>query len=299
MRNSHRARSMLGMQRRLFLAGLGWGSLRLAAWGGDGHRLITRLAVKHLPEDMPRFFPAALKQLEFLSIEPDEWRDKEERALSETLYPGHETDHIFKADVYRVGKLPKDRYEYFDQLREKGLDVRRVGTLPYRAMELFQRSRVSYRRWMKVEAEVKPHLEARIVEDCGLLNHYLADASMPMHVSRNSNGWFAEENPKGFTRDRTAHGRFESQFVRARITDAIVEPYMKPVAVVRDGMARIEEHIARSLARVEPLYELEKLEPYGAENAREEHRKLCAECLADGASTVRDFWYSAWKTLQA
>lgn len=286
------------MNRRGFLAGLAWLPFSLRAWGGDGHRLITRLAVKTLPEDMPAFFPAALYQLEVLSIEPDEWRDQEERALSETLYPGHETDHIFKADVFRVEKLPLDRYHYFDQLHREGRDVRRVGTLPYRAMELFQRSRVSYRRWMKAEGNLRRVYEARIIEDAGIMNHYLADASMPMHVSRNYNGWFEENNPKEFSRDRTAHGRFESAFVKARITDEIVMPHMKPVKVVTDGLGEIHAHVNRSLGRLEPLYELEKMEPFSAECSRPEHIRLCAECLADGASTVRDFWYSAWKTLQ-
>lgn len=286
------------MDRRGFLAGLGLLPFSLRAWGGDGHRLITRLAVKTLPEDMPPFFPAALKQLEVLSIEPDEWRDKEERAISETLYPGHETDHIFKADVFQHDRLPTDRYQYFDQLHREGRDVRRIGTLPYRAMELFQRSRVSFRRWMKSEGDLRRVYESRIIEDAGIMNHYLADGSMPMHVSQNYNGWFQEENPKEFTRDRTAHGRFESAFVKAQIKDEIVLPYVRPVAVVTDGLGTIHAHIQRSLGRLEPLYELEKVEPFSAECTRPEHVKLCAECLADGASTVRDFWYSAWKSLQ-
>lgn len=287
------------MHRRSFLAAFALSPFCLRAWGGDGHRLITRLAVKTLPEDMPGFFPAALKQLEFLSIEPDEWRDKEERAISETLYPGHETDHIFKADVFKADKLPTDRYQYFDQLHQQGRDVRRIGTLPFRSMELFQRARVSYRRWLRADDTTKRFLEARIIEDCGLMNHYLADGSMPMHVSQNYNGWFEDANPKDFTRDRTAHGRFESAFVKARITDEIVLPYVRPARVVTNGLGEIHAHIQRSLSRLEPLYELEKIEPYGADNTRPEHIKLCAECLADGASTVRDFWYSAWKTVAA
>ena len=104
---------MVHMNRRSFLAAIPLLTLSLNAWGGDGHRLITRLAVRTLPEDMPSFFPAALN-------EPDEWRDKEERAISETLYPGHETDHIFKAD----------RNQYFDQLHCEGRDARRIGTRP-------------------------------------------------------------------------------------------------------------------------------------------------------------------------
>jgi hypothetical protein len=289
---------MVHMNRRSFLAAIPFLPLSLKAWGGDGHRLITRLAVRTLPEDMPSFFPAALTQLEVLSIEPDEWRDKEERAISETLYPGHETDHIFKADVFKHDKLPTDRYQYFDQLHREGRDVRRIGTLPYRAMELFQRSRVSYRRWLKADDATRRFYEARIIEDAGIMNHYLADGAMPMHVSQNYNGWFEESNPNDYTRDRTAHGRFESAFVKAQITDEIVMPYVRPVKVVTDGLTEIHAHIQRSLGRLAPLYELEKIEPYSAECSRPEHIKLCAECLADGASTVRDFWYSAWRTLK-
>ncbi|HXJ37897.1 MAG TPA: hypothetical protein VNH18_01390 [Bryobacteraceae bacterium] len=217
----------------------------LWAWGQDGHFLVARLAVAALPPDMPKFFTGAAETLVLLNPEPDTWRDSAEGKLSPALRLGHDPDHFFKFELYSPAALPPDRYSFLEDLRQQGKLARQVGMLPYRAMELFQRVRSGFRRWRAAtdpgtsDPKMARFIEARIIEDAGLLGHYIADAAMPLHMSVNPNGWTLEENPRGYTRDNTLHRRFETDFVRARIHDGDVKPLLRETTVASDPFASI------------------------------------------------------------
>ena len=278
----------------LFLGFLSW---QAGAWGRNGHELIARLAVKNLPPDMPLFFLEAQAQLEFLNPEPDSWRDRAERELHQALYRGHDPDHIFKFELFAPESLPLDRYSYTDALKSQGQQIPPVGMLPYRAMELFQRLRSTFRRWrVEEKAEVKRFLQARIIDDAGILGHYIADSAMPLHMSVNRNGWELPENPNSYTTEKTLHRRFESEFVNARISSPEIQPLVRPVKVADDVLAEIYAHMRRSYDNVIPLYELEKAEPFTSENQNPESHRFAVERLADAVSTLRDLWFTAFKT---
>src|SRR5580692_9655499 len=56
------------------------------AWGGDGHKMINRLAAANLPKDVPAFLRNgnALDTMEYLGPEPDRWKGRNEKELSDT-----------------------------------------------------------------------------------------------------------------------------------------------------------------------------------------------------------------------
>ncbi len=64
------------------------------AWGGDGHRMINRLAGTALPSDVPEFLrsPQGLNALEYYGPEPDRWRDHTEPELNAAQSPEHFID---------------------------------------------------------------------------------------------------------------------------------------------------------------------------------------------------------------
>lgn len=275
----------------LLVASNAWG------WGRDGHYLIARLALTSLPADMPKFFIDATSEFEFLSPEPDVWRDRVEQELGIGLDRGHNPDHIFKFELYSPEVLPLDRYSFIETLNEEGIPVRLVGMLPYRAMELFQRTRVSWRRWHQTsDPQERRFLEARIIQDAGLLQHYIGDSAQPHHMSVNRNGWELPDNPRGYTTDNTLHRRFESDFVKAHIRPDHVQPLIRSMQVVDDGLAYIYAHMRRSWERITELYELELKQPFGAEHATPEATTFVATRLADAVSTLRDLWYTAYVT---
>jgi hypothetical protein len=269
----------------------------LMAWGREGHSLVARVAVAALPSDMPKFFTEAADSLVFLNPEPDIWRDAEEEKLSPALRRGHDSDHFFKLELYSPETLPSDRYNFFEDLRGKGLEPLIVGVLPYRAMELFQRVRIGFRRWRNTtDPKTRRFLEARIIDDSGILGHYIADAAQPLHMSVSSNGWTPTDNLNGYTRSNTIHRDFETEFVRARIHDTDVKPLLRETVVVNDGLGYIYAHMRRSSKELETVYRMEQAMHFGPDNTDPKAVRFVASRLADGASTLRDLWYTAWVT---
>lgn len=268
-----------------------------SGWGPDGHHMVARLAVVSLPADMPSFMKREISRLMFLNYEPDAWRDPEEEKFSPALRRGHDPDHHFHLELFSLPDLPPDRYSFLEMLYRQGKDPTQVGVLPYRAMELFQRIRVAFRQWRVTrDKDTAAFLEMRIVDDAGILGHYIADASEPLHVTVNHNGWELPENPGNYTRDNTLHLRFEADFIHSRVHDGDVIPLIRKAQRVNTGLPYIYSEIKRSHDRVIPLYELEKDSNFGAGDSSPKAVTFAAECLADGASTLRDLWYEAYES---
>ena len=273
------------------------GNIPATAWGPDGHYMVARLAVASLPADMPAFLKRDTRRLMFLNFEPDAWRDPEEEKLSPALRRGHDPDHHFHLELFSAPDLPLDRYSFLKTLCREGKDPVEVGVLPYRAMELFQRMRVGFRQWRSAkDQDTAAFLEARILDDAGTLGHYIADASQPLHVTVNHNGWQLPDNPAGYTRDNTLHIRLEADFIHSHLHDSDVAPLIRKVQPVSNGLPYIYSEIRRAHDRVVELYELEKVSKFGTADDNLKAVRFAAERLADGASTLRDLWYEAYRS---
>src|SRR5262245_45978027 len=178
------------------------------AWGEEGHRFINRVAAEHIPADMPAFFRNAGTRLSFLGPEPDRWRDNKElfKALGEVNGPDHFID-MDRAENFAA--LPNDRYLYSDWLRASGKDPKDIGFLPYSILEGYQKVQVLFRIWREPQHEAeRDQIEQNIVYYAGVLGHYVADGSQPLHTSIHYNGWTTSLNPELHTRE-PRHGRFE------------------------------------------------------------------------------------------
>ncbi len=201
------------------------------AWGGDGHRMINRLAGAALPLDVPEFMrcPQGLNALEYYGPEPDRWRDRPEPELNAAQAPEHFIDLEY-ADV--VGTLPRRRYEFIRALAfaqkdhpDLGLTPEKVGLQPYVTTEVWQRLKVGmrqYRTLLAAKQDTKP-VEAEILFYAGWLGHYVADGSMPLHTTIQYNGWTGP-NPNGYTTEHKIHALFESEFVAANVKAGDVAP---------------------------------------------------------------------------
>jgi hypothetical protein len=278
-------------------AGLAYTGASLGAWGPDGHHMVARLAVSALPADAPPFLRSASERLQFLNYEPDFWRDPVEERLSPALRQGHDPDHHFKLERFGPGPLPPDRYAFLEWAAREHKDPRYIGVLPYRAMELFQRMRVAFRRWRQErDPATRADLEARIVDDAGILGHYIGDAAQPLHTTIHNNGWVLPDNPRGFTRDNTIHLRFEHEFVHSRMIDDRVRPLMSAARIIDDPLTAIHQELRRASEQVIRVYELEQAAPFGPASTAAASESFVAARLADGATILRDLWYTAYRT---
>ncbi len=286
----------------VLMAGLLLIPATLDAWGDAGHRLVGLAAAQRTPEDMPAFFRAASQQLAYLNPEPDRWKDRAERTIDPALEGGTSPEHYIDMDLVspaalRAALAAANRFAYADTLRAAGVAANTMGLLPFEMLELAQQLRGDFRLWrIAPDSTVRSWIEARIIDDAGILGHYVADGSNPHHTTKHHNGWVGE-NPRGYTSDNRFHSRFESAFVQAhmRLPD-ILAGMTNEARVLPNLREAIVTYLTISFGQLDRLYELDKLTPFQPETSTVEQKAFAAARLAAGADMLRDIWYTAWVT---
>jgi hypothetical protein len=265
-------------------------------WGLHGHDISGRAAATALPAELPGFFRNGTEQLTYLNAEPDRWRGDRSREVNEAM----RYDHYIDLEIIPAIALEApDRFHYLMRLQDAGVanPARDAGLLQFRIVELYQRLVIEWRLWRSETDPMKRQMiEQRIMNDAGILGHYVSDAANPHHTSVHHNRW-AEGylNPRGFTTEPGFHSRFESQYVGANIqaSDLIPRIERRP-RTLTDIRVETMAHIKRSHDRLERLYELDQSERWSADTRGAEHREFAIERLAAGANMLRSFWWSAW-----
>ena len=265
--------------------------------------MINRLAAQALPKDVPEFLrsPAAVDAMEFYGPEPDHWKSNAEPELNAAGSPEHFIDLEY-ADLIG-GPLPRKRYDYIRALAyaqkthpDLPLSPEKVGLQPYAATEAWERLKSDMRDYRQLVADhkdVKP-LECEIVFTAGILGHWVADGSQPLHVTIQYNGWTGP-NPNNYTTLHKIHAQFESDFVKANVKpERDVAPLIpsKP-ALLGDVFDQYVAYLRTSNSYVEQVYKLEKAGRFDGEGTAES-RKFTDERLAAGATELRDLIYTAW-----
>ena len=267
-----------------------------APWGRDGHLMVGRAAAAHIPRDMPAFFRREVQRLSYLNFEPDRWRDNDMAEMNEAFRYDH---YIDLENVPITAREARDRYQFIDSLyRQTDLarPERDAGFLPFRIVELAQRLETGFRRWRATSGDERAWIEERIVNDAGVLGHYVADGSQPHHSTIHFNGWSSgAPNPRGFSTARDFHSRFESAFVAAavdpdQVRDAVGDS-LEPLADLRGA---VWAYIDESNDLVVRLYELEDAVGFDAANPHPDATAFALERLTAGAEMLRRVWYTAW-----
>ena len=274
----------------------------LWAWGGDGHRMINRLAAQYLPADVPVFLRNgnALDTLEYLGPEPDRWRNRAEDELSQAQAPDHFIELEY-ADL--VGPLPRKRYDFSRALAAAQaahpnlfLSPEKVGMQPWQVEEVWQRLKVDFREYRKLLAanQNTAPVQTAILFDAGWLGHYVADGSMPLHTSIQYNGWVGP-NPNGYTTEHHIHSLFESVYVGANIKASDLAPLVaaSQPQVIHDEWTSYLDYLRHTHTLVEKTYQLEKSGGFAGVGTPEA-KAFTEERLAAGAIELRNLINSAW-----
>lgn len=274
----------------------------LFGWGERGHYLTGQAAAAKLPVAMPAFFKAAAAQLAYLNPEPDRWRDRAESSLDPAMDQASAADHFIDMEMVAPDRLAAalaapNRYAYADTLRAAGVEAVKFGFLPFRMLELTQRLRQEFRLWRTApNDQVRDWVQQRIINDAGILGHYVADGSNPAHTSVNYNGWTGD-NPNGYATDKRFHSRFESAYVQTHISIDDVLPGVDTTALSLGSLRpAIIAYLKTTNGEVEHLYQLDKAAPFDANTTAPENKRFTAARLAAGAQMLRNLWWTAWVT---
>ena len=268
-------------------------------WGAVGHEMAARTATGALPDDMPPFFRAAADQLVYLNPEPDRWRSFQLREMDQAW----NYDHYIDLENIPNGALDApDRFNFLKALydAELGKPERDGGFLPYRIIEVYQRIVTEWGWWRsETDLQKKQWIEARILNDAGILGHYVTDASQPHHPPIHFTGWSAgAPTPAGCSHDSAVHPRLERPFVEAHVTQADVDAAARrgsPPSVAGAARAAVWAYIEESHSHVGELYRLDRdigFDPDAPLKA--ETRDFAAGRLAAGADMLAELWWSAW-----
>ena len=250
-------------------------------------------AASMMPASMTEFFRRATDQLGYLTAEPDRWRDPHSAAVTGAFNP----DHAINLERVPPGALDaKDRFAYLEILQKAGEDSS-VGLAPFRTLEMYQRLRIEFRLWRKVsDPKQREWIEQRIINDAGILGHYVTDGSEPLHTTINHHGWIGD-NPKGYATDPQIHARFEGQYVETHVVlSDILSQISGPPHLLTNEQAQIIAYFQATHEQVVPLYELDKKAPFNAATSAPDNKRFTVERLAFGANMLRDLWWTAWVT---
>jgi hypothetical protein len=252
------------------------------------------------PPQMPAFFRAAGEQLVYLDPEPDRWRNRDMPEMDNAFSYDH---YIDLENVPAGGARGPHRFAYLRRSTRRGWSgpERDGGFLPFRIVELYQRLVTEWRLW---RAEADPvrrgWIEQRIINDAGVLGHYVTDASQPHHATDPLQRLERIRAEPRWLHARPHFPRALRERLRGRAPDS--------------GSRERAGHRTRPLAGRRPCGEGASWTTSGSRTHGSrrstgsiatsasirrgprdpETRDFAAERLAVGARMLADLWWSAW-----
>lgn len=146
------------------------GCLPACAWGPAAHTLITQHAIQLTPREMKPFYETNSRYIVALTMLPDDWRHTHKEGG-----PDHYID-MDQLDEPPFAKLRGDRATIEQRFgKEKVLDA---GLLPWAIQE----------RYGKLVEAFRAKDTVRIAVQSALLAHFVGDAHVPFHVTKDYDG---------------------------------------------------------------------------------------------------------------
>lgn len=306
---------------KLILAGVGllFCTVSARAWDMVGHQLVTELALKGLLADFPAWVKddARVERLRYLAPEPDRWRGQGAPVLNHINSPDHYMD-IEDLDSYKltVETLPRFRNEFIEQLAtfraqhpetvsyDPSRDAAHVystpGLIPYAIMERYWKlaSCWSTLRTLEKYSDVVPAVDIEsarnnVIQEMGLLSHFVGDAHQPLHMSKHHHGWKGD-NPEGYTTSYGIHDYVDATALAVNDINAqTLADEVRPAAKINalDPWEQVLKMMTRTQSRVEPLYKLEKLGKLETKTGRD----FFARCILESGSNLSGLWVAAYE----
>ena len=120
--------------------GTAWG------WWSGGHSIMTKAAVRALPDEVPAFFRAGEGMIAHCSYDPDISKNRGAPHVSNAEHP----EHYLDLELLEGKPFPKNRYEFTQLCTELGIKPDKVGFVPYAVAEWTERLAVAFaehRKW--------------------------------------------------------------------------------------------------------------------------------------------------------
>ncbi|MBT5872047.1 MAG: hypothetical protein HOH43_01400 [Candidatus Latescibacteria bacterium] len=256
------------------------------AWWEKGHRIIAANAAAVLPQEMPEFFRGNAATLVRLSVQPDMWKEfGTELRRSES--PDHYLDVEYLAPSPSEFEFQRDRYVAMRKIN-KTMDPARVGMLPYRILEDFQKLRGAFAQHRKDPSNTS--IQQEVLFYAGTMGHYAGDTAQPLHLTIHYDG---RVDSKGSVKSaKGIHSLFEGEFVRDHIEQQDSAPFVPAPERYEDLRHAIRQAFTTSFAEIDRVYNLEAAGQL--KNPDSQTLEFGRRRLAHGSSFLASLWYTAW-----
>jgi hypothetical protein len=146
-----------------------------SSWGFFAHYRINRLAVYTLPAGMSNFYKANIEYITAHAVSADK-----KRYVDSTEAPRH----FLNADYYGKKPFLKIPQKWKDAAKKYPADtLNKYGTVPWA---------IQYQYYRLVRA-FKAHDTTAILNTSANLAHYIADAHVPLHLTKNYDGQLTDQ----------------------------------------------------------------------------------------------------------
>lgn len=245
--------------------------LPLTAWGPKGHRLAADGALRTLPPNLRTWYLNREPEFTQASLEPDLWKERD---------PAEATRHRIFCETYGgAASVPVQASIAKQHVGAWAFEA--GGQLPW---VIAERYRLLVRAFQGGDPKA-------VVAASGWLCHYIADAQVPLHTTRNRNG--KETAQKG------VHKRWETKLLERGVGE-----FQKPrsARASEDPSQAISTWILESHGLVAPLLEADRTAALqaglgGASQAEhfwENQKTVVHQQLQRSSEYTGDFLLSAW-----
>ncbi len=259
------------------------------AWHGSGHDLASRKGLSLLTaKQAPAFLRGSADAVAHTSLDPDLFTQP---IGPEQLHRAERSEHYLDLENFTGSQLPRDRYDLLAWCVKNDVPPHKMGFLPYAITEWTQRLTVAlaeHRKWPD-----NPHIRRKVLVYAGILAHYAADLTVPLHTTIHYDGRVG------------ADGKSPRSGIHMK-TDALLGKLPDDVPIpARPGQAKpmddvFDEVVAAlkaSHARLDRLYELEKQIPDydGPLDADSDVGRFTRDRLNDAALLIARLITTAWR----
>ncbi len=251
--------------------------LEASGWGRDGHSLINRTSVRHLPGSMLLFIQDS-------SFFQQHASDADVRRTGDTAFFSEQWRHFLDIDDYpNYQNLPRS----LDTLiRLYGWErVKENGTNPWATLWFYDSlvAQLGHADWPAAK---------QTAADIG---HYVGDAHQPLHVTKNYNGQLSGQSG--------IHSRYESTMLSATVLNSIaILP--DSVSYIANRMEFIFDYLLLSNSYVDTVLQADLYAKslsggstsspayYNALWSRTQ--RITVDEMQRATKAIASFWYSAW-----
>lgn len=259
------------------------------SWGFFGHKKINRLAVFTLPPEMIGFYKRNIDYLSEAAVNPDRRRYS---VVDEAPRHYIDLDDYGDSAVHTLPRYWKEAVERFgkDSLNAKGI-------LPWHVYRVYNQLRDAFLTKDPV----------RILRLSAELGHYVSDAHVPLHTTKNYNGQLTnQEGIHGFWESRLPElylSEYDFFVGRATYLPDVQRAAWHVVAqshALVDSVLRLERELSQRMGDRKFNFETkgkQTVKVFSVSYAREYHRLLGGMVERQLRASIKmtgNLWYTAW-----